>query len=501
MKHVENKPGDGREGKGANGKKWRTVMQIPYGEFVGTRGVDKDKLDVYVGPNRNAENVYIVHQNFIHGPNKGKYDEDKVMVGFSSAEDAKKAYLAHYDSPKFFRSITSMAFPLFKKAIMKKEVHGEKVASALVHALEKNANDLRLEDLFPSAGGTQSVLRERTWKDMDGNRHTQVGPVKTKTAAKKKVAEPFSPADLLKVSNDPKTAAHLKWADIVKEIGPDKAVGKVSPLMSATEPDIPNDTLSALGKRPLESALSTPSLMGMVLKPREFQRIMLTHMGKEPLADKLDDAGAVFKPVEGSTPPCEGLSPESLSGAIMKALLPLLEGKSYFGPVARRRIIRITISKPEALQPETEVDSPLLSKVSAAYNWYRSEQLKLAAQAPRVISDLPSLKAEIYGLDEADLFGKTASKKKIDPKTLAVVLGSVPLALMYSAHLRDRKGSGENLGMIQNLAAEHPWLTTVGTAAGLREVMKTPQAKQAVEELLQTGHRIWKGKGAPHVYV
>jgi hypothetical protein len=66
--HVENEKGSYREGTGPGGKKWRTHMRYHYGEIVGTRGVDRDKLDVYVGPRSSCEEVYVVHQNHPSGP-------------------------------------------------------------------------------------------------------------------------------------------------------------------------------------------------------------------------------------------------------------------------------------------------------------------------------------------------------------------------------------------------------------------------------------------------
>ncbi len=74
-------------------------------------GKDKDHLDCYIGPNHEADTVYIVHQN---DPVTGEYDEDKVMIGFDSEEEAKEAYLKQYDRPGFFGSIDKMSIDTFK---------------------------------------------------------------------------------------------------------------------------------------------------------------------------------------------------------------------------------------------------------------------------------------------------------------------------------------------------------------------------------------------------
>lgn len=99
---IENPAGTVREGKG-----WRTKMVYDYGYVCGSEGVDGDEVDIYLGPDlEGAENVYIVHQR-----QYGKwdaYDEDKVMAGFGSLDAAKKAYLKHYDDPRFLGPITTM---------------------------------------------------------------------------------------------------------------------------------------------------------------------------------------------------------------------------------------------------------------------------------------------------------------------------------------------------------------------------------------------------------
>jgi hypothetical protein len=502
--YVENLPGTMREGVNKKtGKKWSSKMYFPYGEFSKTKGMDGDKLDVFVGPNESAENVHIVHQN----KEDGTYDEDKVMLGFKTPEEAKAAYLVHYDSPKYFRSITTMAFSLFKKAMLGGEMDNQKVA--MKDVLEKVAADMQLEDLFNSASTPNSRRRERTWRDKStGKEVTVIGPDMSKMASAVQVP---SALQLLKIGED-KLADLAKWSDIVKEIGPEKAVGKVSPLVSKSEEELPKGVLHELGKHDsLESALTTPSLMGMVLKPEEFQRIILEHMGHDDLADKLEEAGATFKPTEGETAPCKPLDSKQLDPELLKQLLPFLEDKSYFGPVIRRRIIRISIMGPKEHEKSTEVNSPLLSKVSSAYNWYRREQMKLAADAMTVVPEIPELHAGIYRLDDHGIFKGAAGSwvnasndimstlKGASPKTLAIIIGSVPLALMYSAHLRGEKQDGKDLGPLRTLLANHPWLTSAGLAVSLKKIMSTPQGQQAADELFSAAQRVWYGKNGPEV--
>ena len=111
---IENKKGSYRSGVDKDGHKWKTLMHYDYGYIRGTVGVDKDHLDCYVGPDKEAQKVYVIHQN---DPVTHKYDEDKCMLCFSSAADAKAAYMKQYDRPGFFGSMTTMTIDQFKSFI------------------------------------------------------------------------------------------------------------------------------------------------------------------------------------------------------------------------------------------------------------------------------------------------------------------------------------------------------------------------------------------------
>lgn len=95
------------------GEKKFNVMNNHYGYFNITKGKDGDAVDVFIGPDiDNFENVYCVDQN----NKEGEFDETKVMLGFTSKEQAKQAYLSNY-SPgwKGFRAITGVSIKHFKK--------------------------------------------------------------------------------------------------------------------------------------------------------------------------------------------------------------------------------------------------------------------------------------------------------------------------------------------------------------------------------------------------
>lgn len=91
---LEHNKGGVREGVDGDGRRWRTKMLFPYGYIKGTRGADGDAVDCFLGDDRDSEAVFIVHT---YRPGTVEYDEDKVMLGFTSAVEARRWLEAHYD--------------------------------------------------------------------------------------------------------------------------------------------------------------------------------------------------------------------------------------------------------------------------------------------------------------------------------------------------------------------------------------------------------------------
>jgi hypothetical protein len=94
--NVEIEVGDTKSGTDAGGQAWSKTYSFPYGEIDKTEGADGDPVDVYLGPNEQAENVYVVHQSHRDLGGDGRlYDEDKVLLGFDSMDAAVACYFAH----------------------------------------------------------------------------------------------------------------------------------------------------------------------------------------------------------------------------------------------------------------------------------------------------------------------------------------------------------------------------------------------------------------------
>ena len=90
---IENPKGSVRRGVDADGNEWETVMPAHYGYLKRTDGADGDQVDIYIGPDENSEMVFVIEQKDLVS---GKYDEDKVVLGVASPEEARALYTAGF---------------------------------------------------------------------------------------------------------------------------------------------------------------------------------------------------------------------------------------------------------------------------------------------------------------------------------------------------------------------------------------------------------------------
>lgn len=108
--NIETKAGETRSGTDAGGKSWSIKMSHDYGELKGTNSVDGDPIDIFLGPDADAEFVYVVHT--MAPPDFEDFDEDKCFLNFPSEAAARKAFYDNYTQPEFFGSLER--FPIDK---------------------------------------------------------------------------------------------------------------------------------------------------------------------------------------------------------------------------------------------------------------------------------------------------------------------------------------------------------------------------------------------------
>ncbi len=94
---IENPAGSTRSGTDRGGKAWSITMKSHYGYFRGTKGRDKDHIDVFLKAGTeqlaDAAPAFVVDQV---APDTRRFDEHKVMLGFQTLDQARRAYLANY---------------------------------------------------------------------------------------------------------------------------------------------------------------------------------------------------------------------------------------------------------------------------------------------------------------------------------------------------------------------------------------------------------------------
>lgn len=110
---LENPKGSTRSGTDQDGKAWHSTMAHDYGYIKRTLGADGDHVDVFIGDKPDSETVYVVDQV---DPKTGKFDEHKVMMGFSDEQAAREGYLGNYEAGwKGLGAIKAMPVESFKR--------------------------------------------------------------------------------------------------------------------------------------------------------------------------------------------------------------------------------------------------------------------------------------------------------------------------------------------------------------------------------------------------
>ena len=133
---IETPKGAAREGKSANGKTWRCTMPADYGYIKRTEGADGDHVDVYVGPDKASQMVFVINQN---DHRTGQFDEHKAMLGYSSERAAVADYAKAFSDGKGHARIGSvepMSLDAFKHWLKRGKTKTPAKSKAIVeHAL------------------------------------------------------------------------------------------------------------------------------------------------------------------------------------------------------------------------------------------------------------------------------------------------------------------------------------------------------------------------------
>lgn len=174
-----------------------------------------------------------------------------------------------------------------------------------------------------------------------------------------------------------------KQAEMTKKVVPNQLAGKAVPLLTDHEEDLPKGLQDILGAAGLDRALATTAGLGVVLRPREFQRIALVSMGNGGLADQLESMGQGFP--KSDEKDGKELKPHDFSPVLAQLLAPFMDERSAFGPVIERRVLVIAGVPPKSTKTASSHPSDLLRKIGSAYNSYRANLMQLVANAQDMI--------------------------------------------------------------------------------------------------------------------
>lgn len=118
---VENPRGSTRSGVDPDGKAWSVTMRDHYGEIPQAIGADNDPLDVYVGTDLDADDVYIMRTKY---PRTSAFDEVKVFLGFASRASALQSFRSHYTRAGFLHSVVTWTFDDFRRRLASQDTRG-----------------------------------------------------------------------------------------------------------------------------------------------------------------------------------------------------------------------------------------------------------------------------------------------------------------------------------------------------------------------------------------
>lgn len=86
---IQTPMGNVRKGTDRDGNAWTTLAPADYGEIRKSKNADGAPLDVWIGPNIESNNAFVIEQV---DPESGLFDEHKAMLGFNTAKEAIEAY-------------------------------------------------------------------------------------------------------------------------------------------------------------------------------------------------------------------------------------------------------------------------------------------------------------------------------------------------------------------------------------------------------------------------
>lgn len=170
---IENPSGSFREKRDEKGSLiWRARLPAHYGYIRGSKGMDGDHVDVFIGPHVKSPIVYVIDQ-LDH--KTGEYDEHKCMLGFGSEKQAKEAYARAFSDGKGkdrIGHVTEMTVNQFKDWVKNGNTEEplKRAAGGRIHMADGGApnSDLLSQLNAPEPAADPKILDQLNAPDVGG---------------------------------------------------------------------------------------------------------------------------------------------------------------------------------------------------------------------------------------------------------------------------------------------------------------------------------------------
>lgn len=265
---IENPKGSVRSGTDANGKKWEQKMNNTYGYIRGTEGVDGDHIDVFFSDDPSQGDVFVVDQV----NNDGTFDEHKVMYGFASEEEARKAYLSNYeDGWQGLGAITHVSKEEFKKWVESSHRKTKPFAEYKnVNAVDGNNDD--------TTQATESPITE------EANSHLAESEQKAKE--RMKYLTPSQVARLMRIGKVAKSMGlGIRFVDTMEDNG-------------LYDPNTNTITIALDAENPIEVVFGHETMHKIAENKDDYNTIRnlaIEILGEEEFNRRVDDAEKLYK--------------------------------------------------------------------------------------------------------------------------------------------------------------------------------------------------------------
>lgn len=140
-------------------------MKADYGYIKGVIDADGEELDVYLGPNRESEKIFVLEKK---RATDGSFDEHKIMLGYDSRDEARRSYLQHQGKDEL-GTIRELTVPSFKAQFLRKnkfKKHGMSLSEVrnlkeAIKQAEYEASGPPPNDGWQSHAGGKPFVHER----------------------------------------------------------------------------------------------------------------------------------------------------------------------------------------------------------------------------------------------------------------------------------------------------------------------------------------------------